>query len=218
MRKRREWSANGWIAAVFSAVLIITFAADPTLSAGTYWDFGNGLGFAAMAGLVCLGLLGPQVCGIKPHQWMAYITVLMILLHALWFLLGDSISLQYVLPGAPFSMWAGLLALVASLFLLVVALPSLRYRAHRQHRAFRHWHLGLSIAVALAALYHIIGSGLYIRSWLQTIVLAAVIAISFLWAPHVRANSLSQLRTVAVFITAAALCALLFTGVRGIAP
>ena len=113
-------------------------------------------------------------------------------------------------------MWAGLLATVLSLFLILVALPSWRYRAHRQHRAFRHWHIGLAIAVAIAALYHIIGSGLYIRSWLQAILLAAIALGSFFGLSRVRVNPPSAPGVVPVFVIAAVLSALLFTALRGI--
>ena len=202
---------------VVVAVVAITLVADYSLSAGRYWDFGNGLGFAALAGLICLGLITPKASSLKVHLAIAYTTIVIVLLHALWFLLGDEIALQYILPGAPISMWAGILAFVLSIFLTVTALPSYRYRSHYNHRYFRHWHLWLSVLVMAATLYHIIGSGLYIRSWPQYVLLAIIALISFRGANVVRADSLSNSGATVLFIIASLLCAVLFTGVRSIA-
>ena len=212
----KKLPVNAWIIGVFSAVLIISFIAGPTLSAGWSWDFGNGLGFSALAGLICLGLIAPKLCGIKSHQWMGYITVLIILLHALWFLLGDAVAVQYILPGAPAYMWSGVLAFVLVVFLLVIALPSYRYRAHQQHEAFRRWHLWLSILTLVATLYHMVGSGFYIRSWLHYGSLLIVVLIAYRCAHCVRENAASSPRPTDVFAITGLLGALLFTVVRNI--
>ncbi len=219
-RNRIKLSATAWIVGVFCAVLIVSFVTNPGLSGGWYWDLGNGLGFAALASLICLAVITPKLGGLRSHQWISYSAAVYILLHALWFLLGDRITLQYILPGAPAAMWAGILALLLVVFLIVIALPSFRYRAHRHHTAFRQWHLWLSIIIVAATLYHVIGSGFYIRSWVQFLLLLAVVLAGYLGryigAAYVDEAVAKYLKPTPVFIVVSLFCFVFFAAARNI--
>lgn len=144
-------------------------------AAGWGWDFANGLGFAAVAGLIYLCVQSAGRVAALHHQAFSYIVLLLIVLHAAWFLIADSIVVEYLKPGAPAYMWAGLLSLFLILFLIISARPTTRKQAFLNRRSFRGWHRALSWLAIGAALFHILGSGLYIRNVLQYLLLVLII-------------------------------------------
>lgn len=188
--------------ALFTAVWLLTLGGG-IAAAGWGWDFANGLGFAAIAGFVCLCVQSAGRVPVHYHQAFSYVVLLLIALHAVWFLIADSIVLEYLKPGAPAYMWAGLLSFFLILFLIVSARPTARKRAFASYIDFRNWHRALSWLAIGAALFHILGSGLYIRDVLQYLLLALIILpvlIPTLWVRRfsVRGYSATGLLTLAV--------------------
>ncbi|MDG1987400.1 MAG: hypothetical protein P8J18_05440 [Halieaceae bacterium] len=45
---------------------------------------------------------------IRDHELVAYTTIFITLGYAFWFFIEDPVSVEYVRPGAPYYMWAGL--------------------------------------------------------------------------------------------------------------
>ena len=167
---------------LFNAVLLWVFCIalllNPALSGGWFWDIGNGIGFAAMAGLLYLSLSSHRPLNVTRHQHLGYVVMLLCTVHAFWFLVGDPVVVEYIRPGAPLYMWSGVLALVVlGIFIAIAVLPD-RYLVHHDHQSFRFWHLLLAILTLAAATYHVVGSGYYLTSWIQLIALVCLAALS----------------------------------------
>ncbi|MGI9288934.1 MAG: hypothetical protein ACR2P1_26390 [Pseudomonadales bacterium] len=159
---------------LFAAVWLLTLGGG-IVAAGWSWDFANGLGFAAVAGLVYLCVQGAGRVAVLQHQAFSYVVVLLVVVHAAWFLIADSVVVEYLKPGAPAYMWAGLLSLFSILFLVISARPTARKKSFLNRLSFRGWHRALSWLAIGAALFHILGSSLYVRDALQYLLLMLII-------------------------------------------
>ncbi len=156
------------VLAIVITLVFATASLSPTGAAGGwFWDFGNGLGFLALAGLLFQMIPYPRSRGARRHERLGYWVLGMALAHGFWFLAGDAAVRVYLHPGAPFYMWAGLGGLLALALLAVLARMPDRMRVHRRFHTFRTAHRGLGlIATALAGL-HVLPSGFYLDTWLQ---------------------------------------------------
>lgn len=169
---------------IFAAVLLLVNAGART-GAGWVWDFANGLGFAAMAGFIYLCTQHAARVPVRYHQTFSYIVLLLVLLHTALLLATDRIVLDYLKPGAPPYMWAGLLSLLLLGFLIISARPGGRKQVFLNHPHFRHWHRALSWLAIAAALFHIIGSAFYLRNVFQYAGMALLSMAVFLPGPFV---------------------------------
>ena len=149
-------------------------------AAGYLWDWANGFGFAAFAGLIYLSLQGRQSNLQLTHKHFSYAVIALVAAHIIALLLIDSLVLEYLLPGAPIYMWSGVLALLLLLFIVISAVPGNRKRSFRDVYAFRRWHKPLSWVLIACVAYHVIGSGFYIRSPLQWFAIALLLGPLFI--------------------------------------
>lgn len=104
-------------------------------------------------------------------------------------------------------MWAGLLSLFLILFLIISARPTARKKAFLNRLSFRGWHRTLSWLAIGAALFHILGSSMYIRNVLQYLLLMLIILPALAptpWARYfdMRGYSSLGLLTLAVCLAA----------------
>jgi len=161
--------------ALFAGLFLTTFLSAPTLGAGWAWDADNALGFCSLAGILWLTVPSNFRYNSRQHELLGYAVLLMVLAHAFWFLFRDPVLLQYLKPGAPVYMWAGLVAAVLLLLLVSLSVLPPRRRMHRDHPSFRYRHKVLAITCVAAATYHIIGSGLYLSAWYQKMLFAGLV-------------------------------------------
>jgi hypothetical protein len=165
--------------ATFTAVFAVTFLAAPLMGAGWYWDAGNGLGFAAFAGLLYLTVTSVRRLDLRRHQQLGYGVLALAAAHAFWFMLGDGTVVEFMKPGAPDYMWHGIVSMILLGVLITVALVPDRFRVHRDYPAFRYWHRVVAVATIATATYHIVVSNFYLGAWYQAMLfvgLAAVVA------------------------------------------
>ena len=163
-----------------SIVFLISFLATPAMGAGWFWDFGNGIGFAAFAGLIYLGVTSYRRLDVRAHQVFGYMVLALTVAHVFWFLLGDAAAVDFLKIGAPDYMWLGLVGFLSLIVLITIALVPDRIRIHKDYAAFRYWHQVLAIVTIAASGYHIVVSGFYLGSWYQVLLfVSVVIAASF---------------------------------------
>ena len=162
--------------ASFAAVFLLTFLASPLLGSGWFWDFGNGLGFAAFAGIAYLVIASNRRLDVQAHRVLGYAVLSLVVFHAFWFLLGDATVVEYLRPGAPLYMWAGVLGLLMLFVLMIIAVPPDRQRMHDDYGGFRYWHRIISIIAVVGAGYHIAASRFYLDSGYQLVLFAVVTA------------------------------------------
>jgi len=162
--------------ATFGAVFLVTFLARPAMGAGWYWDTGNGIGFAAFAGMLYLTLTSIRQFDLRAHRLLGYGVLTVAALHVFWFLLGDAAVVEFLKPGAPAYMWHGVAGFLLLGVLITIALVPDRLRVHRNYAGFRYWHRAIAVATIATATYHIAGSHFYLATWYQTLLFAALAA------------------------------------------
>lgn len=203
---------------VFGLVWLIAFLAAPAMGAGWSWDAGNALGFAAFAGMLYLTIPGDSRRDVRTHELLGYAVLFVALVHALWFLLVDGVAVEFVKPGAPLYMWAGIVGIVLLAVLVFLAMLPTRLRAHRSYATFRYWHLVVSILAMAMTAYHIVFSGFYLRTWYQ-VAAFVVLAVTIIFA---RTLGIDRGRFPVVspnaFLVVTAAATLLFAAIRNIAP
>lgn len=172
------------LAVIVALVFLVTFAATPTVGGGWSWDFGNALGFVALAGLLFQMIPYARTRATQRHERLGYWVLAIAILHAFWFLIGDGAIRVYLHPGAPLYMWLGLAALTALAVLTVLARMPDRMRVHRRFRTFRNVHRVLGFAVVAGAALHVILTGFYLSRWVQDLLLALLVAVTCLGRPH----------------------------------
>lgn len=202
--------------ATFAAVFLLTFLAAPTMGAGWFWDTGNGLGFAAYAGLLYLTITSSRKLDVRAHQVLGYGVLFVATAHAFWFMLGDAAVVEFMKPGAPDYMWHGIVSMLLLGFLITVALVPDRFRIYRDYPAFRYWHRVVAVATIGTATYHVAVSNFYLGAWYQWLpfaLLAAAVAFGRdYWS---RFGQLELARTAA-YVAASAISAAVFAAVRNL--
>lgn len=161
-----------------AAVLLVTFLGAPLLGAGWYWDAGNALGYAACAGLLYLATFGRGAADLRAHHRLGQGVLVVALLHAFWFLLGDAAVTVYLLPGAPACLWLGVAGLLLQGALVTGALLPRRWRLPREHPEFRRWHRVLAIGAIVTTGWHVLDSGFYLPRVHQMMLFAGLAAFA----------------------------------------
>lgn len=156
--------------ALCAIVLAATLLDGRLPAAGLAWDFLNGLGFCALAGLVHLAWSSEAPArqpALRLHADLAIVLTLLAALHAFGLLVFDPLTFEYWQPEAPGYMLAGLGAFALIGLLTVTSLPRLRHRLYGRYAAFRRVHVLLSLAAIAAVTWHVIGAGYYASSWAE---------------------------------------------------
>lgn len=200
--------------ATLGIVFLLTFLAAPTMGAGWFWDAGNGFGFAAYAGLLYLTITSSRRLDVRAHQVFGYAVLLLALLHAFWFLLGDAAAVEFIKPGAPDYMWLGVVGLLLLGVLITVALIPDRLRVHKDYPAFKYWHRVLAIVTIACITYHIVVSDFYLATWYQAALFVTLaVAVSFGRMYWIRLGQL-PIATVSVYLVLSVMLTAAFAAVR----
>ena len=208
------WRRMRVLLAIFALLFLATSLATPTMGAGWFWDAGNGLGFAAFAGLLYLTLTSNPRINLREHQSLGYGVFLITVLHAFWFILGDAAVAEFMKLGAPDYMWHGIISVLLLGILITVALTPDRFRLYKDYTGFKYWHRVIAIITIGTATYHIAASNFYLGTWYQ-VVLFVLLTIAVVFG---RTN-LFTLRQMDILATGAYLCvaivfAVVFTVIR----
>ena len=168
------------------------------MGAGWFWDVGNAIGFAAYAGLLYLTITSSRRLDVRAHQVFGYGVLLVAVLHAFWFMLGDGAVVEFMKLGAPDYMWHGIVSMLLLGFLITVALVPDRFRVHRDYPAFKYWHRVVAIATIGTATYHIVVSDFYLGAWYQGFLFALLaVAVAFGRAWWIKLGQLPIAKTAA---------------------
>lgn len=199
-----------------AVVFLITFLATPTMGAGWFWDAGNGIGFAAFAGLLYLTITSNRRLDVRAHQVLSYAVLLLVVGHAFWFLLGDATAVEFIKLGAPDYMWLGIVGLILFIVLLTTANVPDRLRLHKNYPNFKYWHRVLTITVIVCAAYHIVVSNFYLGTWYQALLFAIISIGVCLGRNHW--ISLGQIAIVspAVYLALSTVLIVAFAGIRNL--
>jgi len=191
-------------------ILAVAALADPWRADGAFWDFGNAMGFVALAGLIFQMIPAPRGQA-RPHERLGYWVLGVTLLHAFWFLAGDAAARFYLLPGGPLHMWLGLAAVLLLAGLSILARMPDRLRLHPSYRHFRKLHRYLALACLAAALLHVLLSGFYLPHGWQG---AGLVALALICA---FGRLRPQVAAVPAYLMAGGATAALFVLIREVA-
>ncbi len=170
------------------AVLGVTMLDGIAPGGGFVWDFLNGLGFGALAGLVYLGWDSESPARqprLRLHSSLALGAVALAAAHAAGLIVADPLVLEYLKLKAPWYMHAGLVAFICMVVLSLTSFPPVRRRVFARFAQFRLWHRVLAAAALGLAAWHVLGAAFYAsasdeRRWLAVLLLA-VPAAAFVW-------------------------------------
>jgi hypothetical protein len=197
-------------------VFLTTFIAAPTMGAGWFWDTGNGIGFAAFAGLLYLTISSSRRPEIRAHQIFGYAVLFLTLGHAFWFLLGDASMVEFVKFGAPDYMWLGIVSVLLLSILIITAIVPDRIRLHRNFGSFKYWHRILTIAAILSAAYHIAASNFYLHTWYQLLLFAVITVSVCLGRSYFARLGAITIVSPSVYLSVGAASVLLFATIRNL--
>jgi len=199
-----------------TVVFLITFLAAPTMGAGWFWDVGNGIGFAAFAGLLYLTITSNRRLDVRAHQILGYAVLLLVVGHAFWFLLGDATVVEFIKIGAPDYMWLGIVSLILFVVLITTANVPDRLRVHQNYSSFRYWHRLLTIVIIAGAAYHIVVSNFYLGTWYQAALFVLIsIAVCLGRAYWIKLGQIAIASPV-VYVALSVIMAVAFTGLRNL--
>ncbi len=199
-----------------AVVFLITFLAAPTMGAGWFWDTGNGIGFAAFAGLLYLTITSNRRLDVRAHQIIGYAVLLLVVGHAFWFLLGDATAVEFIKLGAPDYMWLGIVSVVLLAILITTAIVPDRLRVHKDYPSFKYWHRVLTISMIASAAYHVVVSNFYLVAWYQAGLFVLIsIAVCLCRAYWVKLGQIAIVSPV-VYVALSVAMAVAFAGLRNL--
>lgn len=200
--------------AIFLLLFALAIFAPPRHGAGLFWDGANALGLAGFAGLLALmgGVAGPH--GFRRHELVGYAALGLIFAHSFWLMLGDAALAPYLRLSAPLHMWAGLVALLATIWLVAFSRPKDRKPIHKDRAAFRRTHLAVSVIAIGAAMLHILKSGFYFSTPAQ-IALVIIGSLAAMIAARKGPPAFTRGLSLTVFLCLALGAALVFTLAKG---
>lgn len=222
MNESRRIARSGRVAVsvvlLIAAVFLATMLSSPMLGAGWFWDIGNALGFAAVAGVLYLTLATGPGLNVRIHRQLGYAVLGVATAHVLWLLVGDPAVVDYLKPGAPNYMWAGIIGFLLLVALTLVAMPRVRSRLHKRYSHFRLWHRIIAILTIAGVAWHIVGSNFYLDSLHENAVF--VVLIVGVSVGHRRLSVYVNLAPSITrqFLLASAVASVLFVGLRNLLP
>jgi hypothetical protein len=197
-------------------IFMITFLGAPQMGAGWFWDTGNGIGFAAFAGLLYLTITSNRRLDVRAHQVLGYFVLALVIGHAFWFLLGDATVVEFIKIGAPDYMWLGIVSLFVFIILIMTANLPDRMRVHKNYPSFKYWHRALTIVVIGGAVYHIVVSNFYLATWYQAALFVLVsLGVCLGRAYWIRLGQI-VIASPAVYLTLSGALIVAFVGLRNL--
>lgn len=199
-----------------AVVFLITFLGAPLMGAGWFWDAGNGIGFAAFAGLLYLTITSNRRVDVRAHQVLGYFVLALAVGHAFWLLLGDATAVEFIKIGAPDYMWLGIVSLFAFIVLIMTANLPDRMQVHKNYTSFKYWHRVLTIVVIGGAAYHIVVSNFYLATWYQAGLFVLIsLAVCLGRAYWVRLGQI-VIASPAIFLALSGVLIIAFAGLRNL--
>jgi predicted CXXCH cytochrome family protein len=161
-------------------------------SLSTAWEIAQALGLCAVAGclILCVLAIRPRAGAagafpVRSHELLGWAVLVAATLHVALLLGVDARVVEHVKLTAPGYEYAGILALLALLFLTVPAGTAVRWRVWPRHRNFQAAHVGAACLLVVVLAVHVLGTGRYVRGRAHAvayILLSGVVLLALLRA------------------------------------
>ena len=139
-------------------------------SVTTAWEIAQALGLCAVAAslILCVLAVRPRAGAagafpLRGHELLGWVALAAAILHVGLLLGTDHRVVEHVKLTAPRYEYAGLLALLALLFLTVPANAAVRSRLWPRHRTFQAAHVGAACLLVVTLAVHVLTTGRYIH-------------------------------------------------------
>jgi hypothetical protein len=174
------------VLALTVVLLVLTWLHEP-VGGGFIWDLLNAIGFVALAACGALHVdapvrdAGPMRSvrdALRHHTALAWTALALVVVHAVGFVMYDPVLLEYLKPGAPAYMLAGLVALALLGVIVWSARLPRRRRLFSDARRFRLAHRALAAALVGLSVWHVAGSGFYLN---HAVTIALLVAVAATW-------------------------------------
>lgn len=161
----------------------------------TLWEIAQGLGLCAVAGclMLCVLAVRPRADAagalrLQSHELLGWLALAAAILHVGLLLASDHRVVEHLKLTAPRYEYAGIVALLALLFLTVPARAALRGRLWLRHRNFQAAHVGAACLLVVTLAVHVVTTGRYVHGLGHVVayVLLSVIALLALLRPRAR--------------------------------
>lgn len=151
------------------------------------WEIAQALGLGAVAACLTLGVLSIRprsgaaaAFAVRGHELLGWAALAAAVLHAGILLAADPRVVEHIKPTAPRYEYAGILALLALLFLSVPARAAIRRRLWPRHRNFQAAHVGAACLLVVALAIHVLTTDRYVHGRAQAIAYALLSAVALL--------------------------------------
>jgi predicted CXXCH cytochrome family protein len=164
-------------------------------SVTTAWEFAQALGLCAVAGclVLCILAVRPRAGGagafpVRGHELLGWLVLAAAALHVGLLLSADHRVVEHLRLTAPRYEYAGILALLALLFLTVPAGAAFRRRLWPRHRNFQAAHVGAACLLVVALAVHVLATGRYVHGRAQAVAYVLLSGIALLALLRARAQ------------------------------
>ena len=158
----------------------------------TPWEIAQALGLSAVAGSLTLCVLAVRprtgaasAFPLRAHELLGWLTLAAAVLHVALLLAADRRVVEHVKVTAPRYEYAGILALLALLFLTVPAGAAVRWRLWPRHRNFQAAHVAVACLLVVTLAVHVLVTGRYVHGGAHTVaytLLSGIVLLALLRA------------------------------------
>ena len=158
----------------------------------TAWEIAQALGLCAVAGclILCVLAVRPRAGAatafpMRGHELLGWSALGAAILHVGLLLGADHRVVEHIKLTAPRYEYAGILALLALLFLTVPANAAVRWRLWPRHRNFQAAHVGSACLLVVTLAIHVLTTGRYVHGRSRVVaysLLSAIVLLALLRA------------------------------------
>jgi predicted CXXCH cytochrome family protein len=134
------------------------------------WEIAQALGLCAAGGCLILCVLAVRPRGgaggalpVRTHELLGWATLATAVLHVALLPLVDRTALEHLKLTAPTYEFAGMLALLALLFLSLPSGTAIRSRLWQRHRNFQAAHVGAACLLVVVLAVHVVTTGRFVH-------------------------------------------------------
>lgn len=161
----------------------------------TLWEVAQGLGLCAVGGclILCVLAVRPRADAagalrLQSHELLGWLVLTAAALHVVLLVAADHRVVEHLKLTAPRYEYAGIVAILALIFLTVPAGAAARGRLWLRHRNFQAAHVGAACLLVVTLAVHVVTTGRYVhgRGHVVAYILVSGIALLALLRPRAR--------------------------------
>lgn len=168
------------------------------VSSATAWEIAQYLGLCAVAGclILCVLAVRPRsgavsAFALRYHEFLGWLVLAAAILHVGVLLAADHRVVEHLRLSAPRYEYAGIIALLALLFLTMPATAVVRRRLWPRHRNFQAAHVGTACLLVVTLAVHVVTTGRFVHARVYLAIYLALSGIALLALLRPRGGRLS---------------------------